>query len=65
MKRISCGDLVPGCNFKAQADTDQDVLHIEARHARQAHDLVVTPRFLERAKARIQEVSEEAQQARG
>ena len=30
MKRIQCGDLVPGCDFKAQAATDADVLSLRA-----------------------------------
>ena len=53
MNRISCGDLIPGCAFKAQAATGTEVLHIESYHAREAHGIEVTPRFLERARARI------------
>ncbi len=56
MKRIVCGDLVPGCIFKAQADTEADVLHVEMDHVRQAHGLDVTPQFLERARQRIREI---------
>ncbi|WP_161139071.1 DUF1059 domain-containing protein [Propylenella binzhouense] len=65
MKRIQCGQLVPGCTFKAQAETDEDVLLMEARHAREAHGIEVTPRFIDRAKTRITEVNPEGQQARG
>jgi predicted small metal-binding protein len=53
MKRISCGDLIPGCAFKAQAATETEVLHVESDHAREAHGIEITPRFLERARARI------------
>jgi predicted small metal-binding protein len=53
MKRIHCGDLVPGCAFKAQAETDADVLRVEFEHVRNAHGLEVTPAFLERARERI------------
>jgi hypothetical protein len=34
MKRISCGDLIPSCAFKAQAATETEVLHVESDHAR-------------------------------
>ncbi len=56
MKRIECGDLVPGCTFKAQAETEADVLHMETDHVRHAHNLEVTPQFLERARTRIKDV---------
>jgi predicted small metal-binding protein len=56
MKRIACGDLVPGCTFKAQAGTEAEVLSAELEHVRQVHGLAVTPSFLERARKRIAEV---------
>lgn len=56
MKRILCGDLVPGCAFKAQAETEADVLHMETDHVRSVHGIEVTPGFLERARERIQDV---------
>ena len=56
MKRIECADLVPGCTFKAQAETEADVLHMETDHVRHAHNLEVTPQFLERARSRIKDV---------
>lgn len=55
MKRIECGDLVPGCTFKAQAETEAEVLHMESDHVRHAHNLKVTPQFLERARSRIKD----------
>jgi predicted small metal-binding protein len=59
MKRIMCGDLVPGCTFKAQAKTEAEVLHMEADHVRNAHGLNVDSQFLERARGRIQDVAPE------
>ena len=56
MKRIVCGDLVPGCTFKAQADTEAEVLHVEMDHVRKAHGIDATPQFLERARQRIRDV---------
>ncbi len=60
MKRILCGDLVPGCTFKAQAETDAQVLSVELDHVRTIHDIDVTPAFLERARGRIEEVHDAA-----
>ncbi len=59
MKRIECGSLVPGCTFKAQAATDADALSMELRHVKEAHQIAVTPAFLERARARIENVEDE------
>lgn len=55
MKRIHCGDLVPGCAFKAQAAGEQEVLHEWADHVRDAHGLSVSWEFLERARGRIRD----------
>lgn len=60
MKRIQCGDLVPGCEFRAQASSVAEVLSVELEHARQAHDINVTPMFLQRARDRIEEVELES-----
>ena len=57
MKRILCGDLVPGCTFKAQAETEAEVLHMESDHVRAAHQIDVTPQFLARARERIKDVT--------
>ncbi len=62
MKRILCGELVPGCAYKAQAGTDAEVLTVELEHVRQVHGIAVTPGFLERARGRIVEVEGTAPQ---
>ena len=59
MKRIVCGDLVPGCEFTAQAPTVAEVLSVELEHARQVHDINVSPQFLQRARDRIEDVEME------
>jgi predicted small metal-binding protein len=56
MKRILCGDLVPGCNFKAQAESEAEVLRVLSEHVRSVHDIDFNPGFLERARERIQDV---------
>lgn len=55
MKRILCGDLIPGCTFQAKGKTDAEVLHNETDHVRGAHGIEVTPQFLARARGRIVE----------
>jgi predicted small metal-binding protein len=69
MKRIQCGDLVPGCGFKAQAPSVAEVLSMELEHARQVHDINVSPQFLQRARDRVEDVemrpaSESSREAR-
>ena len=59
MKRIQCGDLVPGCDFKAQARSNAEVLQMELDHARNVHSLTPTPQFLQRAFDRIEVVETE------
>ena len=56
MKRILCGDLVPGCDFKALAQSNAEVLQMELDHARNVHNLTPTPQFLQRAFDRIEAV---------
>ena len=62
MKRIYCGDLVPGCTFKAQAETEQEVLHEETRHLREAHGIDANWQFVERARSRIRDVESAARE---
>ena len=56
MKRIQCGDLVPGCDFTAQAQSNAEVLQMQLDHARHVHNLTPTPQFLQRAFDRIEAV---------
>lgn len=64
MKRIACGDLVPGCTFKAQAETETEVLHVEMDHVRSVHGFDPGPQFLERARGRIEETEPAAKDQR-
>jgi predicted small metal-binding protein len=36
-KILECGAIVPGCNFVARADSDEELLRKAADHARSAH----------------------------
>jgi predicted small metal-binding protein len=37
MKVIECHDLFPGCDFRAEAETEADLLKQAAAHAARAH----------------------------
>ena len=55
MKTIICGDVVPGCHTMIRAETEADLLHKVSDHIRAAHQLKVTPKLLEKARARIRD----------
>lgn len=53
-KQISCGDVVPGCEWKGSAQTDADLLKQVAAHAAEAHGVKeVTPELAAQVKAAI------------
>jgi predicted small metal-binding protein len=52
-KVLKCGDLMPGCDFKATGATEQEVLQKAAEHAKSAHGISVTPELAEKVKAAI------------
>ena len=55
MKKIVCGDVVPGCHILIRAETEADLLRKVADHIRAAHQLNVTPKLLEKARGRIRD----------
>ena len=38
-KTLACGDLMPGCDFKAEAETEEELLQKAAAHAAEAHGI--------------------------
>lgn len=38
-KILRCSELIPGCDFVARADTDEEVIEQAARHVRAKHNL--------------------------
>lgn len=55
-KKISCADMVPGCAFTAEADSEQELLQKVAAHAGPDHGIKdVTPEILAKLKAAIKE----------
>jgi predicted small metal-binding protein len=54
-KKIACGDIVPGCTFKAEADNESDLVEKVKDHAARAHGVAeVTPELAAKVKAAIQ-----------
>ncbi len=43
MKTFACGDVVPDCDATWVCDTEDDVLHAVAIHARADHGLIEVP----------------------
>lgn len=38
-KTMKCGDLMPGCDFVAHGENEDDVLQKAAAHAKEAHGI--------------------------
>lgn len=54
MKRIACGDVVPGCSFTATAPTDQELMQKVVAHAAHEHGVTeVTPELADKVRAAI------------
>lgn len=45
---MKCGDLMPGCDFEARSESDDDILQSAAAHAKQAHTIEATPDLVEK-----------------
>ncbi len=55
-KKISCGDVVPGCAFTAEAASEKELLEKVAAHAGADHGLKeVPPEVLGKLKAAIKD----------
>ena len=52
--RIACNDVVPGCGFTANGDTEEELLEKVAAHAAHDHGVTeVTPELVAKVKAAI------------
>lgn len=54
-KVMTCGELMPGCDFEARGDTEGEVLNAAAVHAKDVHGLDATPELVEMVKAKIKD----------
>jgi predicted small metal-binding protein len=54
LKRIACGDVVPGCDFTASAATEEELVKQVAAHAAQKHGVSeITPELAAKVKAAV------------
>lgn len=54
MKRIACGDVVPGCDFTATAASEEELVKKVVAHAAEHHGVKeVTPELADKVKAAI------------
>jgi predicted small metal-binding protein len=55
-KEMRCGDVVPGCDFVARGDSEQEILQQAAEHARNEHGLdEITPDLAEKVRGAIRD----------
>jgi predicted small metal-binding protein len=55
-KQVACGDVVPGCSWKASATDEEKLIAQVAEHAHHAHGVKeVTPELAAQVKAAIRE----------
>ena len=53
-KTLKCGDLMPGCDFVAQGESEEDILRQAAAHAKEAHGIdEVTDELVAQVRAKI------------
>ncbi len=55
MKTLACAELVPGCPAVIEAETDEEILQIAAKHAVEAHGLTVDDGLVAAVKGAIRE----------
>ncbi|GAB4031602.1 hypothetical protein GCM10028774_09700 [Spirosoma jeollabukense] len=56
MKELHCKDLGFDCPAVVKAESESDVLQIAAQHAREVHQVTVTPEMAEQIKPLIHDV---------
>lgn len=56
MKRLACGDLVPGCTAVVERESGDDIVVAAGEHAVEAHGIEASPEFVELVRAAIRDV---------
>jgi predicted small metal-binding protein len=56
MKLVRCRDHGFDCDFRAESDSEEEILKAVAAHAQHVHGLEVTPELVKQVRATIQEV---------
>ncbi|MCI0415105.1 DUF1059 domain-containing protein [bacterium] len=53
-QKIACADVMPGCKFEAEAETEKELLQKVSVHAAEAHGVQeVTPELVAKVKSVI------------
>lgn len=56
-KQMSCADVVPGCDYTAWAETEEELMELVVEHAKVAHGIQeITPELQEQVQAAIRDV---------
>ena len=56
-KQLRCNDVMPGCNFVATAETEDELMKKATAHARDAHSIKeVTPELKKKVQGAIRTV---------
>jgi predicted small metal-binding protein len=65
MKRFESGSLIPGATWRAEAETEAEVVRRAVENLRNLHgEIEVRPEMIERIKERIVDVDSSEQQTR-
>ncbi len=55
-KVLRCGDLMPGCDYEARAESEDELMQKAARHAREAHGMeTIPPELVQQVKSKIRD----------
>jgi len=55
-KELKCGDLMPGCDFTAQAESMDELMEQVVDHAKDVHGIeVITPDLAQKVQEAIRE----------
>ncbi|MFZ0212905.1 MAG: DUF1059 domain-containing protein [Candidatus Acidiferrales bacterium] len=55
-KTLRCTDVIPGCDFVARGETDEEVIARAAEHVRAKHHLrAITPEIFKQIRASVYE----------
>ncbi|MGH7564390.1 MAG: DUF1059 domain-containing protein [Gemmatimonadota bacterium] len=56
-KELRCGDIMPGCDYVAQGETEQEIMAHAAEHAREKHGLnEIDEKTAQKIRSKIQTV---------
>jgi predicted small metal-binding protein len=56
-KKLACGSVVPGCEFVAHGESDEEIMMKASQHAREAHGV---DRMSDELRAKVRASIEEA-----